>query len=414
MLHVCASRVALAGRARLSVLSLIGATLLVLGFSQPSQSQTYKVIHNFVATDGESPYSGPILDSAGNLYGTTYAGAFWGAGGVYRLSPSGSSWTLNRLYSFKAGLDGTGPGFGTLAVGPGPAIFGTTEGGGDFGVVYKIGPNPNCTGTHCWWQESIVHDFGTGTDGWEPIGGVVFDAAGNFYGTTLVGGASGNGIVYEVSPSGTSWNETVLYNFPTSGPDAINPVAALTLDAQGNLYGTAPAGGAYGFGAIFKLTRTGSTWKESVLYSFQGADDGQNPVGGLAIDKAGNLYGGTFLGGANGGGTVYELSPSGSTWNFQTLYSFSGYGGPYNKLTFDSAGSLYGITNSDGAYNDGTVFKLTPSSSGWTFTNLHDFAGGTDGASPYGQVAVDGSGNVFGTAAIGGTENYGVIFEITP
>ena len=122
------------------------------------------------------------------------------------------------------------------------------------------------------------------------MSGVVFDSAGNFYGATLLGGANGNGTVYEAKRSGKTWTESVIYSF-TGGSDAINPVATVSLDAQGNLYGTAPAGGAYGNGAVYKLSRSSSGWTESVLYSFQAANDGANPVGGVILDKAGNLYG---------------------------------------------------------------------------------------------------------------------------
>ena len=404
-----------AGRSILVAFIVMFISLAML--SEPAQCQHYKVIYNFTGqgSDGESPYGGPMLDAAGNLYGTTYAGGSLGSGSVYRLSPHGSSWTYTSLYSFRAGLDGVGPGFGTLAFGPGHILYGTTEGGGAFGTAFALGKVPQgCSGSNCQWHETVVHTFGNGTDGGEPIGGVVFDANGNFYGTTLLGGDYANGTVYEVSGSGQNRTENVLYSFGGSTTDAINPVAALTLDSAGNLYGTAPSGGAYGYGAVFKLSHSGSGWTETVLYSFQGLNDGQNPVGGLVLDKAGNLYGGTFFGGANGGGTLYELSPSATNWNLTTLYSFSGFGGPYNKLAFDTNGNLYGITNSDGPDSLGSVFKLTPGSSGWTFSDLYDFVGGNSGRTPYGGLAVDSEGNIFGTADEGGTNNGGVIFEITP
>jgi uncharacterized repeat protein (TIGR03803 family) len=167
---------------------------------------------------------------------------------------------------------------------------------------------------------------------------------------------------------------------------------------------------------VYKLSHSASGWTESILYNFQGADDGQYPVGGLTFDKAGNLYGGTFNGGVNGGGTVYKLSPqSDGSWAESTIYSFTGsFGGPYNKLTFDAAGSLYGIANSDGANGLGSVFKLTPNNGDWTFTDLYDFTGGSDGGLPYGSLAVDAHGNIFGTNVIGGSDNQGVVFEITP
>jgi uncharacterized repeat protein (TIGR03803 family) len=393
------------------VFSLLTVFLFLASLSQPLESQTYKVIYNFTGKgdDGASPYGGPTLDPSGNLYGTTYAGGKFGAGNVYKLAPVGSSWKSTTLYSFTGELDGAGPAFGTLAVYDG-ALFGTTEGGGYLGVAFKIAP------TETGWREHVVHSFGHGTDGNEPIGGVVIDKAGNVYGTTLLGGTDGNGTVYQVTQSGV---ERVIYSF-TGGLDAVNPAAAVTLDAEGNVYGTTSFGGAYGDGAVYKLSPSGSGWTENVLYSFRDLNDGQNPVGGLVLDQAGNLYGGTFDGGANGGGTVYELSPSGGKWRLSILYSFSGgYGGPYNKLTFDAEGNLYGATNGEGANGFGMIFKLAPSnpapnSGGWKFTDLYDFLGGPDGGIPYGSLAIDPHGNIFGTTDIGGSDNQGVVFEITP
>jgi uncharacterized repeat protein (TIGR03803 family) len=284
------------------------------------------------------------LDSLGNLYGSTYTGGIYGSGSVYELSPEGSGWRYRSLYSFVAGYDGVGPGFGTLALHNG-ALFGTTEGGGIFGTAFKVGP---CR-TTC--PEEIVHTFGLIKDGAEPIGGVVFDKEGNLYGTTLLGGSDGNGSVYEITRSGI---EKVIYSF-TSGNDAVNPAATVTPDAKGNLYGTTPSGGANGLGTVYEVSPSGSGWTETVLYNFQGLNDGQNPVGGVILDKDGNLYGGTFDGGVNSGGTVYELSPSGGGWTMTVLYSFvGGYGGPYNKLVLDAKGNLYGATEGDGARGSGS------------------------------------------------------------
>ena len=386
--------------------SLVATLSFLFAASQPAESQTYKVIYNFTdkGMDGATPYGGPILDRRGNLYGSTYLGGQYGSGSVYKLAPVGSSWQYTSLYSLKGESDGAGPAFGSLALYKG-VLYGTTEGGGYFGTEFEVGP---CDGG-C--PEKVVHSFGQGTDGQEPVGGVVFDSAGNFYGTTLLGGTYGNGTVYEVTPSGV---ESVIYSF-VGGTDAVNPAAAVTLDDDGNIYGTAPAGGIYGNGAIFKLSRSGSVWTETVLYSFQGLNDGQNPVGGLIVDKHGTLYGGTFDGGVNGGGTVYALSSTSGSWTMKILYSFTGgYGGIYNKLTFGPEGTLYGVLNGESANGLGSVFKLTDNNGSWIYTDLHDFAGGTDGGQPYCKVAVDAQGDVFVTAVIGGSDNQGVVFEITP
>lgn len=391
------------------------ALLFFASVSQPAQSQTFQVIHSFSGLDGDSPYAGPTLDRFGNLYGTTYAGGAYGSGAVYRLHLQGSSWLFTRLYSFEAGTDGVGPAFGSLAIRQNCSLFGTTEGGSPFGTAFEVSP----TGTTCpksksQWHEAVVHSFGSGLDGAQPIGGLVFDAAGNFYGTTSLGGDYGNGTVFKGTRSGQTWTVSVIYSF-TGGVDGANPPAGVTIDANGNLFGTSSFGGANGVGVVYELSPTGSTWTQTVLYSFTGGDDAQNPVGGVILDAAGNLYGGTFDGGVNGGGTVYELSPEFGTYKFATLYSFTGgYGGPYNKLTFDAQGNLYGATEGDGANGDGMVFKLTPVRGGWTLTDLHDFTDGDDGGVPYGSLAIDASGNIFGTASLGGVLNYGVVFEITP
>lgn len=387
--------------------ALVAMLLFVAAVSQPAHSQTYSVIYNFTdkGSDGASPYGGPVLDQSGNLYGTTYDGGSYGSGNIYKLAPSGSSWTYSTLYSLKGIPDGSGPAFGSLAMRDDRVLFGTTEGGGDFGTAFAV-----CA---CPGSEIVVHKFGVGTDGAQPIGGVVLDPAGNFYGTTSLGGVYGDGTIFEEKRSGRGWTESVIYNF-TGGNDGTNPPAGVTLDAHGNLFGTTSLGGANGGGVVYELSHSSTGWTQTVLYTFQGQSDGQNPVGGVVVDEAGNLYGTTFDGGINGGGTVYELSPSAGGRTFTVLYSFvGGYGGPYNKLTLAN-GSIYGFTNAEGANGLGSIFKLTPANGGWTFTDLHDFLGGGDGALPYGSVAVDSDGNVFGTAVTGGSKNQGVVFEITP
>jgi uncharacterized repeat protein (TIGR03803 family) len=403
------TRRAVAGR---DLLTLLAALLVFAGVSLPAHSQTFSVIHNFTGSDGGDPFAGPVLDH-GNLYGTTNSGGVHGSGAVYKLSQHGSSWILNPLYSFAGAADGAGPGFGTLAIGSDGTFFGTTEGGGLFGVAYNLKPRPNpCGSILCPWNDNVIWIFGRGTDGAQPLSGMTFDSAGNLFGTTSVGGTTGNGTVFELTRSGQTWTETTLYNF-AGGTDAVSPVAGVSIDASGNLYGSSPFGGANGAGAVFKLTKSGSGYTESVIYNFTGGNDGQAPTGGVIVDAAGNLYGGTFFGGVNGGGTIYKLAPSGGGYTLTTLYSFSGFGGPYNWFTMAN-GTMYGITNGDGAFSKGSVWKLTPNGGGWTFTNLYDFTGGNDGGVPYGQVAVDASGNVYGTASIGGSANQGVVWKVAP
>ena len=402
-----------------TVIFALCAFALLAGMSQTAHAQTYtyKVIHNFtnIGSDGAIPFGGLILDHSGNLYGTTWLGGLYGSGSVYRIAPHGRSWRYTSLYSFKGVTDAAGPGFGALVLRKGCSLYGTTEGGPFLGTAFVVRPKTkDCDEAPAPWQETVLHHFGYGQDGGEPIGGIVFDKAGNIYGTTHVFGAYNNGTVFEISPSGKTWTEHTLYDFGATSTDGITPAAGLTIDNDGNLYGTTPLGGAYGGGTVFKLSRSDSGWTETVLYSFQGPSDGQNPVGGLILGKDGKLYGTTFDGGINGGGTVYELSPAGSTWNFSVLYSFTGgYGGPYNKLTLDRKGSIYGFTNGEGAYGLGSIFKLTPKDGSWTYTDIYDFPGGAKGGLPYGSLAVDDDGNIFGTASLGGSKNQGLVFEIT-
>ena len=179
----------------------------------------------------------------------------------------------------------------------------------------------------------------------------------------------------------------------------------MTLDAQGNLYGTTwLGGGPKSAGTVYRLTPSGSGWTFETLYVFQDSSDGALPVGGLVLDRAGNLYGTTEQGGSGGGGTVFELSPSGGGWNFTVLHSFTGTYGPLATLAMDAAGNLYGTTFSWSLLREGSVFKLTRNNGSWSFTDLYDFTGGGDGANPVGGVALDQSGNLYGTASAGGLE----------
>ena len=404
------------------VFALVATFFLVASLSYSAQSQTYTVIHNFTGgQDGGQPAAGPTLDASGNLYGTTFSGGnksdcASGCGAVYKLTHHSSSWVLSPLYSFTGAGDGALPEYGAVTLGPDSAPYGTTSSGAldESGTVFNVRPRATaCPTTICPWMDNTVHQFGTGNDGLQPLGSVIFDAAGNLYGTTYLGGASGMGTVFEATRSGQNWTESVIYNFAGSS-DGANPVAGLTFDSAGDLYGTTYSGGANGWGTVFKLSPSGSGWTKTVIYNFQNANDGRAPTGGVIFDQVGNLYGGTVFGGANSGGVVYELSPSGGNWTLTTLYSFSGVAGPYNNLTFDASGNLYGTTYRDGADLAGSVFKLTQSGGNWTFTDLHDFTDGNDGGYPTSSVAVDAHGDVYGTASSGGSSGQGVVFEITP
>jgi uncharacterized repeat protein (TIGR03803 family) len=404
---------------------------MLLGI-QAAHAQTYTVLHNFSnGADGGSPESALTLDAAGHLYGTTLNGGA-GYGTVFRMTEMHGSWILSTLYDFKGNNgndDGAGP-IAKVVIGPNGSLYGTTVAGGggtvgsgcaDFGyngcgTVYNLQPPASvCTSTSCPWLETPLYKFVNGPGAY-PFGGVAFDHAGNIYGTTQLGGiGEDGGIAYELTPSGRSWVGSVLISFTAGTGD--EPYDTLVLDSAGNLYGTARGGGANGYGVVFELSPNGSGWTETILHSFDDSD-GAQPFGGLIFDSAGNLYGATSCGGTGGGGTVYELSPSGGGWQFNVLYDLTGscQFGPQDSLTMDSAGSLYGTTYQNGANDLGSVFKLTHSESGWTFTDLHDFSGGADGCEPNGGVVLDSAGNIYGTTTGCGTypNQYGTIWEIAP
>src|SRR5271157_394855 len=393
------------------------AFVLIVVATQPAQAQTFNVLHNFTgAQDGGNPYAGVTMDKAGNLYGTAFHyGA--GYGTVYQLKHKGSGWVFNPLYSFTAGSDGAYPAGGVI-FGPNGTLYGTTyEGGKGYGTVFNLRPKPTaCLTALCGWGETVLYRFvGYPTDGAYPgytNGDLIFDQAGKIYGTTENGGSHSYGVVYELTPSGSGWTESVLYNF--SGSDGAYPYSGVIFDNAGNLYGTTFEGGLGGVGTVFELTYS-IGWTETFLNSFRNGTDGSYLIAGLIFDQSGNLFGATNNGGQGGGGTVFKLTPSNGSWTYSLVYSFTGGAecGPWGNLVMDGAGNLYGTTVCDGAKNAGSVFELTPSGSGWTYTSLHDFTGGSDGALPYCNVVFDANGNLYGTAYAGGSQGVGVVWKIT-
>ncbi len=416
------------------LVALIGCSAL------PCPAQTFSVIHSFTGHDGANPIVGLTLDAAGNLYGTTEFGGGHGCnigdcGAVFKLTHRGSGWVLSLLYAFTGGQDGRFPS-ARVTFGPDGTLYGTASTGTSndyYGTVYNLRPPASvCKSVSCPWTETTIFPFNFAT-GYYPSGDLIFDAYGHMYGTTSSGGefqncgGGGCGVVYRLTLSGGVWTEDILYNF-TDGVDGGHPSSGVLFDHAGNLYGTASIDNFQGSsgGAVFELTPSGSGWTQTALYHFHDASAGSGPYGGLIFDASGNLYGTTAYGGSGDGGTVFELSPSGGTWNFNLLSSLTGlpggYLGPYGKLVQDNAGNLYGSSVSGGTYNYGYVFKLTPSNGGWTLTDLHDFTNGSDGAWPYDGLVIDASGNLYGTTFVGGSPgegcyygfNCGVVFEITP
>ena len=255
--------------------------------------------------------------------------------------------------------------------------------------------------------ETVLYTFTGGSDGGGPLPGLTSDGAGNFYATTKFGGDWGYGTVYELSPNRSGgWNQTVLYSF-TGGADGGTPYFSnVIFDRVGNLYGTTFAGGAYGYGVVFELSPAGTSWTETVLYTFTGGADGANPENGLIMDAAGKLYGKTLNLGENDG-VVFELSPSGGDWTERAIYTVPG--ASYAGLAMDAAGNIYGTTAS-------TVFELSPNGTGgWNPAVIHTFAGApTDGYIPEGTPVLDQDGNLYGTTYEGGATNYGTVYMLSP
>ncbi len=358
------------------------------------------VLHTFTRSPyGDQPdLAGVIRDSEGNLYGTTAFNAGGGQGAVYKLDSSGNP---TVLYAFPGAQDGQHPYNNGLTVGADGELYGSLFYGGrsGVGVVYSLDRHGD---------ERVLYDFvqsisvGFG----QPTGGVIRDAAGNFYGTTFTGQADvgrGFGVVYKVDTAGHS---TVLHNF-TNGADGGYPYGGVILDSAGNLYGTTTGGGASNAGVVFKIDPAGH---EKVLYAFSGEADGGVPYGALIRDSKGNLYGTANVGGASDSGVVFKVDPSGHE---TVLYSFTGEddgAGPLAGLIRDSDGNLYGTTNGGGAANAGVVFKVDPAGHE---TVLYSFTGGDDGGYPlWVTLARDAAGNLFGTTAGGGTANVGVVFKV--
>ncbi len=349
------------------------------------------VLYSFTGgADGAYPYAGVICESEGNIYGTTAGGGSAGAGVVFRVDGAGHE---TVLYSFTGGTDGGYPGAGLIEDWAGN-FYGTTGGGGasGAGAVFKLDRRGN---------ETVLYSFTGGVDGGYPEAGLIQDLAGNLYGTTSSGGASGAGVVFKLDRRG---NETVLYSF-TGGADGGYSYAGLIQDLFGNLYGTGSGGGASGAGVVFKLDRRGN---ETVLYSFTGGADGGYPYAGVVQDFFGNLYGTTCCGGASFAGVVFKLDRRG---NETVLHSFTGGadgGYSYAGLIQDLFGNLYGTASGGGAAGAGVVFKVDTRAHE---SVLYSFPG-SDGSNPVAGVIEDAAGNFYGTTIGGGPANSGVVYKV--
>lgn len=391
----------------LSISTLVALTIVafVSATAISAHAQTFTVLHNFpsVANDGRQPEGSLVLDNKGNLYGTTYSGGTADSsnyGTVFELSPDGTETLLHSFFYSVDGLDGEEPSAGLVLDSSGN-LYGTTSSAGtdNAGVIFKI----DSTGT-----ETILHDFSWGgSDGAIPgFGNLIMDSSGNLYGTTEEGGTFNNGSVFKLDASGV---ETVLYSF-TGKKDGGYPIGGLVMDSAGNLYGTTDSDGAFGYGVVFKLDTSGV---ETVLHSFKsGAPSGEYPNAGLILSPAGHFYGTASDGGALGCGTVFEISTSGQV---KVLHTFAGSSAgdgcsPGSPLVLD-AGNLYGTTRGGGAFGGGIIFEVTGTG---TETVLHSFDPATDGGTPVAGLVRGPKGVFYGTTVAGGLGNFGTVFKIVP
>jgi len=385
--------------------------LMLMFVSSAQAANKYKVLHHFLNNPASHPETALVADPAGNLYGTTrFSSGKCDCGAIFKLTrQSGGKWTYSVIHLFK-GPDGAAP-MGSLVFDSAGNLYGTTQNGGtyDNGVAFELSPSAN------QWKEKVLYSFGVTSDDLQaPQGAVSFDTSGNLYGTASSGGAYlVQGGIFELKRSGSRWKEIAIYGF-TGGPDGGDPMGNLVWDPVGNLYGTTFSGG-HGFGLVFELSPSSDgTWTESVLYTFARANDGCCPTSGVIRDPAGNLYG-TSPESSGGSGTVYELTSSMGNWSFSLLHTFLGADGatPHAGLTLDSTGNLFGTTEQGGAHDDGVVFKLSQSGNSWTEDVIYSFDV-LHGVPPSGELILDQQGAIYGTAGFGGVNGSGVVFSITP
>ena len=330
------------------------------------------------------------------------------------LAPAVCGQTEQTLYNFTGVADGGNP-LSSLVMDASGNLYGTTFVAGAFGAGEVFELSPNSSGG---WTESVLYSFTGGADGANPFyADVILDKAGNLYGTTVGGGAHNLGVVFELRPTANGWSESVLYSF-AGGNDGASPYAGLVFDPAGDLFGTTNGGGANGEGTVFRLKHSNGRWTEHVIHTFD-FGTGSAPVGGLVFDRRGDLFGTTQGGGANGAGMVFGLQRSkGDIWTARVLHSFTGGTDgafPYaERLIFDQIGNLYGTTEGGGLNNYGVVFRLSRTSHGWKEQVLYEFTGAVE-ANPYSGLVMDGSGNLYGTCANGdGVTTVGSVFELTP
>jgi len=404
---------------------------------QLSASQ-YAVLYSFAGgSDGAYPFDAPLIDATtGALYGTTAEGGIddcyflnqkFGCGTIFKLTPAKSGYSESVLYRFCPSASscvstGSFPVGGLIAGKNGRLwLYGAASRGGNTscttpdyvgcGTAFRIGAAGN--------DFQVLQAF-DGADGFGPNAPLTPTAPGPLYSTTNLGGAYGYGTVYKLQPSESGYRESVLYSFKgtTNGPDGAFPADGVTLSKNGALFGVTVYGGTHGRGAVYKVTPLGPN-TERIIHSFGASGDGFQPFGGLIVDKNGVVYGTTSAGGAHSGGVVFELARSRGNYVEKILYDFCSASkctdGSFPTAGVTSAdGALYGTTESGGAYNDGTVFRLARSGSHYTEQVLHSFGASGDGAEPNAGVVVGADGALYGTTEAGGANGYGTVFRLKP
>ncbi len=368
-------------------------------------AQTFTTLHSFnSATDGNSPYSGLIQATDGNLYGVTYVGGPDGNGTLFKVTTGGALTTLHSFCSQSGCMDGSNP-YGGLVQATNGNFYGTTSSNGanGDGTIFTVTPGGRLTTLYSFCSQNNCPKG--------PFAALIQATDGNLYGTTYLGGAFGWGAIFKIAPSGAL---TTFYNFCSQKgcPDGNFPDSALIQSTDGNLYGTTPAGGANNYGTVFKITLNGTL---TTLHSFRDAT-GEYPSGGLIQGADGNFYGTTQGGGANGEGTVFKITPSGA---LTTLYSFCSQSnctdgsGPYAGVIQATDGNFYGTAFSGGANDYGTVFKVTPRGA---LTTLYSFcfqSGCTDGELPDAGLVQDTNGTFYGATHFGGVDGGGTVFSLS-
>jgi uncharacterized repeat protein (TIGR03803 family) len=375
-------------------------------FATPTVAASFTVLYNFSGgSDGAQPQAGLLRNASGTLYGTTAIGGSQGKGTVFKFSGG----ILATLYVFQGVPDGANP-YGGVAADKQLNLYGTTLQGGSAtgvcapygcGTVFKVTPAG---------AETVLHRFTTSPDGAFPKASPYLTKDRALYLTTSSGGIYAGGTVFTLPKKGAGSN---FYNFGNPAlPDGLDPEVGLVPDGARDLITTTNGGFNCSNGTLLSISPIGA---ETVLHEFCGETDGSRPLGTPTLDATGNIYGTTFFGpNLSCCGTIYEQQ---STGGFITLYWFPGSAnsapqgnGPLGGVVRDRKGNLYGTTSTGGSSDEGTLFRLSPSG---VLTVLHNFDVNADGASPMGNLVMDGAGNLYGTTSLGGTSDSGIIYELT-